>query len=78
MVPEGQASVGDILIWRGLAPETTPHSAVLTEPVVIPGQHYLDETSRLRSKNGMLPEAELTLADLFGRYGESYNVYRRR
>ncbi len=77
-IPEREARSGDILVWRGLAPETTPHSAILTDPVWAPGKSYLDDTSRLRSKNGMLPEMDVSLADLFREYGEAYNVYRWR
>jgi hypothetical protein len=78
--PESNAVVGDILVWRGLADET-PHSAILTDPVVVAGRNYLDYSSRLRSKNGALPEAILTLGRLAagpGSYGESYNVFRRK
>ncbi len=78
--PETDAVAGDIVVWRGPAGET-PHSAILTSPVVLPGKNYLDYSSLLRSKNGKLPEATLTLARLVDgpeSYGESYNVYRRR
>lgn len=78
LIPEAEASAGDILVWRGIAPNSTPHSAVLTAPIVTPGRGYLDEATTVQSKNGMDPEANVTLGELFGDYGESYNVYRRR
>jgi hypothetical protein len=78
--PESAALPGDILVWVG-SHGMTPHSAILTSPVVEPGMHYLDYGSQLRSKNGKLPEASTTLAKLIAGpdgYGESYKVYRRR
>jgi hypothetical protein len=78
MIPEEQARAGDILVWRGIAPETTPHSAVLTDPVLEEGKRYLAYTTRLQSKNGLSPEMNMTLEQLIGIYGESYNAYRRR
>ena len=78
MIPEEQARAGDILVWRGIAPETTPHSAVLTDPVLEEGKRYLAYTTRLQSKNGLSPEMTMTLEQLIGIYGESYNAYRRR
>jgi hypothetical protein len=78
LIAEAQARPGDILVWRGMDPDTTPHSAVLTNPILTPNKGYLHETTLLRSKNGVLPEASVTLADLFRDYGEGYNVYRRR
>jgi hypothetical protein len=77
-IPEAQAQPGDILVWRGLAPDTTPHSAVLIGPVFAPGRNHLDDTTRLQTKNGMQPESNTSLAQLIMNYGESYNVYRRR
>jgi hypothetical protein len=80
VAPESSAVAGDIVIWRGPSGET-PHSAILTDPVILPGQNYLDYGSLLRSKNGKLPEATMTLAKLVDgpeSYGESYNVYRRK
>jgi hypothetical protein len=77
--PESAAVAGDILVWYGPGGQT-PHSTVLTVPVILPGKSYLDYSSQLRSKNGKLAEATLTLEQLVdGResYGESYNVYRR-
>jgi hypothetical protein len=78
--PESAALAGDILVWSGPSGET-PHSAILTDPIVQPGKNYLDYSSQLRSKNGKLPEATLTLERLCDgpeSYGESYNVYRRK
>ncbi len=77
-VPETQAQVEDILVWRGIAPDSTPHSALLKGPLLTSGKNNLQEMSKVRSKNGLLPEATMTLADLILIYGESYNVYRRR
>jgi hypothetical protein len=77
-IPEAGARVGDILVWKGIAPDTTPHSAVLIDPVLVPGKMYLAYTAMLQSKNGFLPEADLSLEDLLREYGESYTVYRRR
>jgi hypothetical protein len=77
--PESQAVEGDILVWTGLDDET-PHSAILTVPIIEPGKNFLAYTSKLRSKNGMRPEAELTLEALIippEGYGEFYNVFRR-
>lgn len=80
VAPESAAVVGDILVWKGLG-EDTPHSAVLTRPVVREGTNYLDYSSIARTKNGRLPEQEMTLdrltGDEFG-YGDSYNVFRLR
>jgi hypothetical protein len=78
MIPEGQARAGDILVWRGIAPETTPHSAVLTDTIFAPGKSYLDSTARLQTKNGLLPETNMTLEQLIVIYGESYNTHRGR
>jgi hypothetical protein len=78
MIPEGQARVGDILVWWGLAPETTPHSAILTDPIIAEGKSYLDDTARLQTKNGLSPETNMNLEQLTAVYGEAYNAYRRR
>ena len=43
-----EARGGDILVWKGIAPDTTPHSAVLTAPAVAPGKAYLADTAMLR------------------------------
>jgi hypothetical protein len=76
------AEVGDILVWRGVphSPEgTTPHSATLTAIGWTPGRSYLDgQVTLLQTKNGLLPEANLPLDDLFDSYGETYDIYRRR
>lgn len=79
MIPEGQARAGDILVWRGITPETTPHSAILTAPVVVEGKGYLDESTMLLTKNGLSPETAMALGTLIHNfYGESYNAYRLR
>jgi len=78
--PEVAAVAGDILVWRGPGGET-PHSAILTGPAITVGENLLWYGSLLRSQNGRLPEATLTLEQLVagpGSYGESYIVYRRR
>jgi hypothetical protein len=49
--PESAAVAGDILVWRGLG--DTPHSAILTQPVVREGMDYLDYSSTVRTKNGV-------------------------
>jgi hypothetical protein len=78
MIPEEQTRAGDILVWRGIAPETTPHSALLTDPIFAQGKSYLADTARLQTKNGLSPETNMTLERLIGIFGESYNAYRRR
>jgi hypothetical protein len=77
LVAEGQAIPGDVLVWRGTDANDVVHSAVLTDPVVVQGTDYLDYATRLQSKNGRKPEANLTLEAIIREYGESYNVYRR-
>src|SRR4051794_25881425 len=78
MISEGQARPGDILIWRGPTATEIVHSAILTDPMMVPGGTQLDYPSRLLTKNGILPEAEMTLDTLVERfYGESYSTYRR-
>jgi hypothetical protein len=77
-IPEEQAAPGDILVWRGIAPETTPHSAILTEAVVAQGKTYLDYSTRLQTKNGLAPEENRSLKEVIDVYGEAYNTYRRR
>ncbi len=77
--PESSAMRGDILLWKGLG-DDTPHSAILTEPVVRPGTNYLDGSSKVQTKNGRLPEAEMPLERLTGdefAYGDSFAVFRR-
>lgn len=79
MIPEAHAAAGDVLVWRGVASQTTPHSAVLTDPVVAQGKSYLDEdATRLQTKNGLSPETNMTLKELNESYGESYNTYRKQ
>jgi hypothetical protein len=76
--PEAGAIAGDILVWKGPSGET-PHSAILLNPLVVPGKPFLDCKSLLRSKNGKLPEADVTLQQLIDGpegYGEAYNVFR--
>jgi hypothetical protein len=78
--PESDAAAGDILVWKGLG-DDTPHSAILTDPAVQQGTTYLDYSSKVQTKNGRLPETEMTLERLIGdefAYGDSYNVFRRR
>jgi len=77
MIPEGQSRAGDMLVWRGIAPEINPHSAILSDPVMGSGKNYLDDDTRVRTKNGLSPETNMTLEQLIGIYGESYNAYRR-
>jgi hypothetical protein len=78
-IPESQARAGDILVWQGAGPNEVVHSAILAEPVVTPGKGYLDYASTLRTKNGIMPETDMTLGRLVERYyGESYRAYRRR
>lgn len=77
MVPEQESRLGDILVWKGLDPDSTPHSAILTNPLIAEGKSFLADHAILRSKNGMLPEADLTLHQLISNYGDSYCVYRR-
>jgi hypothetical protein len=77
--PEANAVRQDILVWRGLG-DDTPHSAILMEPVVRPGKDYLDGSSKVRTKNGRLPETEMTLDRLTGdefTYGDAFQVFRR-
>jgi hypothetical protein len=78
--PETDAVPGDILVWKGLG-DDTPHSAVLTEPVVQQGKNYLDDSSKVLTKNGRMPKMEMTLGRLTGdefTYGDSFNVFRRK
>jgi hypothetical protein len=77
---ESDAVRGDILVWRGLGGDT-PHSAVLTDPVVRQGTALLDYASKVRTKNGRLPEMEIALERLVGdefTYGDSFAVFRRK
>jgi hypothetical protein len=78
-IPEGEATIGDILVWRGIDDDDILHSAILVEPVKVPGKTYLDYASGLRTKNGMEPEVTMTLERLIDPYyGESYHAYRRK
>ena len=38
----------------------------------------IDNATRLRTKNGIRPETEMSLDELFTLYGETYRVYRRK
>ncbi|MBI3823934.1 MAG: hypothetical protein HY289_14795 [Planctomycetes bacterium] len=75
---EVDARTGDIVVWVGTGANSTPHSAILTHPLLDRAHQILDEMTRVQSKNGMAPEANLTLAELFEKYGESYIVFRAR
>src|SRR5262249_26888796 len=77
-IAEGQVEAGDLLIWRGLEANDVTHSAILTDPIVTPGKNYVDYSARLLTKNGVQPEATMTLEQLIGVYGESYNTFRRK
>jgi hypothetical protein len=75
---EADACPEDILVWTGLPPETTPHSAILTAVQLLSGKSILEDTAtQLQTKNGFSPETILPLGKLIGIYGESYNVYRK-
>jgi hypothetical protein len=77
---ETEAVEGDIVVW--IEPDgATPHSAILIAPIVPTGKDRLDYSSLLRTKNGKLPEATMTLEILVagpGSYGESYKVFHRK
>jgi len=77
-IAEEQSRAGDVLVWQGIAPEMTPHSAILTDAAIDAGTRRLAYAARLRTKNGLSPEANATLEELINIYGETYNVYRRR
>lgn len=78
-IPESQAKAGDILVWQGASANDVVHSAILTHPILSPGKDYLDGTARLQTKNGILPETNMSLRQLMENfYGESYNTYRER
>ncbi len=77
-VPEAQAAAGDIVVWRGLDPDTTPHSAILADVGLVEGKELDLAATRLRTKNGLLTEALLALDELVGTYGDSFDVYRKR
>ena len=76
------ARTSDILVCRGVPGAlegTTPHSAILTAVVWTPGRAYLDcEATRLQTKNGITPERNSSLGELFALYGETYDIYRRQ
>lgn len=76
MILEGDTRAGDILVWRGIPPETTPHSAILTEAAKSASR--LDYAVRLHSKNGLAEEGRFSLAELIDAYGETYSPYRKR
>ena len=75
-VDEQFALPSDIVVWRGLMPDSTPHSAILTDVPLATRGRYLNYATRLQTKNGMRPESNITLELLIKRYGESYTVYR--
>lgn len=78
MIAESAANLGDVVVWRGNAPETTPHSAILTHVVVGTADRLLAYSARLQTKNGLMPEANMSLDELVALYGEAYQIYRRR
>jgi hypothetical protein len=77
-VPESQARPGDIVVFHGADANDVVHSAIITGPVLAQGNNYLGYSTRLQSKNGSEPEANVTLEAIILEYGESYNTYRRR
>ena len=80
IVPEANVVASDIVVWQNADKEAT-HTAILLRPVIDPTTDRLDYASLLRSKNGRLPELDVTLESLvFGEegYGESYRIFRRR
>jgi hypothetical protein len=78
VISEVESRPADILVWKGVDPDSTPHSAILTDAIILEGKGYLADNAVLRSKNGIQPEASLTLDQLNQDYGETYNVYRRQ
>jgi hypothetical protein len=79
VLAEADAKAGDILVWRGVSVSDVVHSAILTDPLPATGATYLDYAARLQTKNGIQPEANMTLGTLVENYfGESYNAYRRK
>lgn len=79
VIPEVLAKPSDIVVWRSPDPlESTPHSAIITQPVVLIGTNYLGYETKLLTKNGVRPEVEMTFEDLVAIYGETYNVYSRK
>ncbi len=77
-VPEAQAQTGDALVWWDWGSHTAVHSALLTSAAFVEHGWHLDYATRLQSKNGILPEAQVTLEELVLEYGESYQVYRQK
>jgi hypothetical protein len=80
VLPEAAGVESDILVWYNAEGDPI-HAAILLKPVVTPGTDRLDYATMLRSKNGRLPEQEMTLESLVvgeDSYGETYRVYRRR
>ena len=78
-IPEVHAKAGDILVWQGASASDVVHSAILTDAIVAKGTNQLDFLARLQTKNGILPETNMTLGLLIENYyGESYKVYRTR
>jgi len=78
-ISAAEALAGDILVWRGASADDVVHSATLTDPIVSPRGNDLDYTAKLQTKNGILPETNMTLGRLVENlYGESYRVYRRK
>ncbi|HYV38519.1 MAG TPA: hypothetical protein VE988_22735 [Gemmataceae bacterium] len=79
VVPDAAAREGDILVWSGLDNDA-PHSAILTGPTVEQGKSYLSYSSKILTKNGRLPEEEMTLERLIGdefSYGDSFRLFRK-
>ncbi len=80
VAPESDAVRGDILVWKGLD-DDTPRSAILSEPIIRERRGHLDYSTKVQSKNGRLPETEMTLDRLTGDefiYGDSFDVFRRK
>ena len=80
VTPESAAIESDILVWTD-ADENPIHTLILLTPVTLPNSDRLDYATLLRSKNGNLPEADMSLESLAAGiegYGENYCVYRRR
>jgi hypothetical protein len=74
--PESAARPGDILVWRDW--DGTPfHSAILYESRLDSANSRLSYASMVQTKNGIEPEAVMSLGQLIeDYYGESYQVYR--
>jgi len=79
VIADAQAKAGDVLVWRGASASDVVHSAILIDAVLTREKGYLDYATRLQTKNGIQPEADMTLGTLVEKYfGESYNAYRRK